>query len=104
MIEEARQIADYVIIDSPPLNEVVDALPLARSADDVLIVVRLGKSRLQRIAELGELLAENGIRPTGFAVVGVPKPSRSGYHYYQSSQTWDGQPDRSVFGSGTRTG
>ena len=105
MIEEARQMADYVIIDSPPLNEVVDALPLARSADDVVIVVRLGKTRLQRIAQLGELLAENGIRPTGFVVVGVPKPSRSGYHYYQSSQTWDGQPaDRSLYGTGTRTG
>ena len=29
MIEEARHLADYVIIDSPPLTEVVDALPLA---------------------------------------------------------------------------
>ena len=74
LIEDARALADYVIIDSPPLNEVVDAMPLARLADDVLIVVRLGKTRLQRISELGELLAENGVRPVGFAVVGVPRP------------------------------
>jgi capsular exopolysaccharide synthesis family protein len=82
MIEDARELADYVIIDSPPLNEVVDALPLAREADDVLIVTRLGSSRLDKITQLGELLAENGIRPAGFAVVGVPRPSRSEYHYY----------------------
>ncbi|HWB69310.1 MAG TPA: AAA family ATPase [Solirubrobacterales bacterium] len=85
LIHDARQMADYVVIDSPPLNEVVDALPLARYADDVLIVVRLGATRLQKLAQLGELLAENGIRPTGFVVVGTPKPSRSEYHYHADS-------------------
>jgi capsular exopolysaccharide synthesis family protein len=86
MIDDARSLADYVIVDSPPLNEVVDALPLARKADDTLIVVRLGKTRLDRIAQLGELLAENGIRPVGFAVVGVPRPNRSDYHYYMGGE------------------
>jgi succinoglycan biosynthesis transport protein ExoP len=89
MIEDARRLADYVIIDSPPLNEVVDALPLARQADDVLIVVRLGKTRMDKIAQLGELLGENGIRPAGFAVVGVPRPSRSEYHYYRDTPGGD---------------
>jgi polysaccharide biosynthesis transport protein len=96
MIEDARGLADYVIIDSPPLNEVVDAMPLARQADDVLIVVRLGKTRLQRIGQLGELLAENGVRPVGFAVVGVPRPGRGEYHYYQSGPTAAKKP-RSLF-------
>jgi capsular exopolysaccharide synthesis family protein len=100
MIVEARQLADYVVIDSPPLNEVVDALPLAREADDVLIVVRLGKSRMDRIAQLSELLAENGIRPAGFAVVGVSRPGKSAYRYYRSQQSLDGSRERSLFGSG----
>lgn len=82
LIREARQIADYVIIDSPPLTDVVDALPLARYVDDVLIVVRIGRTTLSKLQQLGELLAENGIRPAGFAVVGTPRPSRSDYHYY----------------------
>ena len=82
MIEEARQMADFVIVDSPPLNEVVDALPLARMADDVLIVVRLGTTRLDKLAVLGELLAENRVRPAGFAVIGTPRLRRSEYHYY----------------------
>src|SRR5690606_9691868 len=46
VLNEARRIADVVIIDSPPLNEVVDALPLAQHADSVLIVARLGVTRL----------------------------------------------------------
>jgi len=85
MVEEARQIADYVIIDSPPLNEVVDALPLAKLADSVLIVVKLGNTKLNKLGQLGELLAENEVRPAGFAVVGVPQPHRSEYHYYRTA-------------------
>jgi capsular exopolysaccharide synthesis family protein len=80
LIDEARELADWVIVDSPPLTEVVDALPLARLVDSVLIVTRIGSSRLSAIRRLGELLAENGIRPVGFAVVGVAKPASSGYY------------------------
>ena len=82
MIEDARRMADYVIVDSPPLNEVVDALPLARLADDVLVVVRLGATRLDKLRQLGELLAENDVRPAGFTVIGTPRPRNSEYHYY----------------------
>jgi capsular exopolysaccharide synthesis family protein len=92
LVDDARALADYVIIDSPPLNEVVDSLPLARRSDDVLIVVRLGSTRLDKIAQLGELLAENSIRPVGFAVVGVPRPTRGEYHYYAGGHGVDGSP------------
>jgi tyrosine-protein kinase len=81
MIEEARELADYVIIDSPPLNEVIDALPLVQFADSVLIVAKLGQARLDKLAQLGELLAENGVRPAGFAVVGIPQPRHDEYQY-----------------------
>ncbi len=86
LIEDAREIADYVIVDSPPLTDVVDALPLASYVDDVLLVVKLGKTTLSKLAQLGELLAENGIKPAGFTVVGTPRPSRSDYHYYGARQ------------------
>jgi succinoglycan biosynthesis transport protein ExoP len=100
LIDDARRMADYVIVDSPPLNQVVDALPLARKADDVLIVVRLGRSRLEKIVQLGELLAENGVRPIGFTVVGVPRPGRGGYRYYhRSSGSAPERVQRSLFKS-----
>jgi tyrosine-protein kinase len=99
MIDDAEAMADYVIIDSPPLNEVVDSMPLARRADEVLIVVRLGQSYLKKIEQLGELLAENGVTPTGFAVIGTPRPSRSGYHYYRG-----GEDERSLFGEHIEAG
>jgi capsular exopolysaccharide synthesis family protein len=82
LVDEARSRADFVIIDSSPLSEVIDALPLAAAVDHVLVVVRLGKTRIGQLTELGELMVENDIRPAGFAVVGAPRPSRADYHQY----------------------
>jgi polysaccharide biosynthesis transport protein len=81
LVEEAKGLADYVIIDSPPLTAVVDTLPLAREADHVLVVTRLGVTRLDRLRELGELLASNEIEPLGFAVLGTPHPDAGAYYY-----------------------
>ena len=86
LIDDAREIADYVIVDSPPLTDVIDALPLASYVDDVLLVVKIGKTTLSKLAQLGELLAENGIKPAGFTVVGTPRPTRSDYHYYNARE------------------
>ena len=98
MIQDARRMADFVIVDSAPLNEVVDALPLAEQADEVLIVVRLGITRLDKLSQLAELLAENGVRPVGFAVIGTPRPKRSQYHYYAEAdgESQNGQKQRQL--------
>ena len=70
MIEDAGRLANYVVIDSPPLTAVVDALPLAKMASEVLVVARIGASKLNRLAELRNLLAEQGTYPTGVILVG----------------------------------
>ena len=92
LVEDARRLADYVVIDSPPLTEVIDALPLAKAVDDVLVVVRVGRTRLDRVTRLGELLAESGIRPAGFAVVGTSRPGRGDYSYYAEGRGSNGRP------------
>jgi capsular exopolysaccharide synthesis family protein len=83
LLERAHRFADYVIIDSPPLTDVVDALPLARRVDQVLIVARIGNTRLDKLTQLGEQLAENRIRPPGIVLVGTPRPAARESHYYQ---------------------
>jgi capsular exopolysaccharide synthesis family protein len=105
MIQDARRMADFVIVDSAPLNEVVDALPLALQSDEVLIVVRLGITRLDKLSQLAELLAENGVQPVGFAVVGTPRPKRSQYHYYAEpdSDGQDGQRQRQLVSEARRS-
>ena len=91
LLTEAREAADYVIVDAPPLVDVIDALSLARMADAVLLVAHLGRTHLRRLKELGELLAGNGIRPAGIALLGVSRPDRSDY-YLGAPLSGDGQP------------
>ncbi|MGH2952422.1 MAG: AAA family ATPase [Solirubrobacterales bacterium] len=99
LVDEAKLLADYVVIDSPPLATVIDALPLARTVDDVLLVVRLGISRLNRIHELAELLTDTGIRPTGFAVIGVQRTREAYYGDYRRRPS----PERSAQPLATRS-
>ena len=80
LVTDAKRLADYVIVDSPPLSEVIDALPLAQQVDEVLVVVRLGRTQLTKLANLAELLARHDIDPVGFAVVGV-QAQGDGYYY-----------------------
>lgn len=89
LVRDAEALADFVVIDSPPLTEIIDALPLAQEATDVLIVVKLGRTRSGRVVQLGELLAQHGIRPAGIALVGVERPNRESYYYQAEPESRD---------------
>jgi Mrp family chromosome partitioning ATPase/capsular polysaccharide biosynthesis protein len=82
LLSEALEMAEYVIVDSPPLAEVIDALELARLVDDLLIVVRLAQTRVPRLLRLGELLARTDIIPVGIALIGVEPPKGFGSYAY----------------------
>jgi capsular exopolysaccharide synthesis family protein len=92
LLEDAKRLADYVVLDSPPLTQVIDAMPLARRVDDVVLVTRLGSSNLSQLAHLGDLLDQNGIKPAGFVVVGGPGPEESSY-YREAQRRRNAQSD-----------
>jgi receptor protein-tyrosine kinase len=70
LLAEARQLADYVVIDSPPLTSVIDALPVVNVVDAVVIVARLGITPLTRMARLRELLVAEGAPVAGVVLIG----------------------------------
>lgn len=85
VLEQLREYADVIIIDSPPLTEVGDALPLADVADMVLVAVRLGRSRRDKLDELRRALAQRGVSPAGFVVTTRRRNRKPTYGYgYQS--------------------
>ena len=92
LVRQAEAMADYVVIDSPPLTEITDALPLAQEVEDVLVIVRLGKSKLTKLQQLGELFAVNDIKPSGIAVVGVENLGRDSYYYRASEYDESDRP------------
>jgi tyrosine-protein kinase len=69
LIADLLREADALIIDAPPLSESAQALMLARSANGVIIVARLGETRLDELRELGELLASHGVQGAGIVLV-----------------------------------
>jgi Mrp family chromosome partitioning ATPase len=71
LLVQARDLADWVVVDSPPVNHAIDTLPMARMSDRVVLVVRLGHTKLPQLEELGELVAQHDIRPAGFVVIGT---------------------------------
>lgn len=74
-----------VIIDTAPLVPVSDTLPLAKSAQSVVLVCRIGKTPRGAISRALKLLEGNHSRVVGVVANGLPKTrSRGGYGYYYS--------------------
>jgi Mrp family chromosome partitioning ATPase len=78
LLLQAQRLADWVIVDSPPLNHVAETLALAQAVEDVIVVVRVGKTNRRDLTELAEMLAQQNIVPAGFVVLGGH--ARAGYY------------------------
>jgi Mrp family chromosome partitioning ATPase len=70
LVANARGLGHYVILDSPPLGQVGDALWLARAADAVLVVARPGRTSRAGLADLRARLERANRRPLGMLVQG----------------------------------
>jgi capsular exopolysaccharide synthesis family protein len=93
MFTDLKELADVIVVDSPPLTEVSDALALADAADAVLVAIRLGRTRRDKLAELRRMLAQRGIAPAGFIVTTRRRSRGSGY-YYQAQEPSRAGPRR----------
>ena len=71
LLDELKGEADVVVVDSSPLTEFADTFAFAEAADVVLVVVRLGHSRRDKLAELNRFLTQHRIIPSGFVVTGA---------------------------------
>ncbi len=78
-ILELNQMADYVLIDTPPLLPVSDALTLSRHADAVILTARLRSTTRGEMEEVRELITRAGIRTIGVVAEGVK--TKRGYYY-----------------------
>lgn len=65
LLDELNDVADVVVFDTPSPAEVADGLTLAAAVDTVLLVVRIGKTRRDALAQLSRTLAHQGIVPAG---------------------------------------
>jgi succinoglycan biosynthesis transport protein ExoP len=80
LIELVGEQVDRVIIDSPPISAVTDAVVLANQVDGVLLVVEAGKTRSGTVLQAKEQLERVGANLVGVVLNKVPI-GRDGYYY-----------------------
>ncbi len=99
MFLEAAAIYDYVIIDTPPVGLITDALLMMRHADATLFVVNTRFASKDHVTNAIEVLQVNPAKNTGFILNGV-RIKKSKYYY----NTNYGYGYRYAYGYGTGYG
>lgn len=78
--------ADLVILDSPPVLPVSDALSIARQVDGVIVTARAGRTSKQQLAQTVDSLRAVGADVLGVCLTGTKADSKPyGYGYGTSS-------------------
>jgi capsular exopolysaccharide synthesis family protein len=82
LLRKWTQEYDHVVIDTPPVFPVTDALLLASQADAVLLVVRSGVTRKKALLRMRDVLQRANANIVGVALNGVNMRLE---HYYAGS-------------------
>jgi len=105
VLRDAEDRYDLVVIDTPPMSVVSDAIPLIREVSGVIVVTRLGKSIRESVTELRKQLQHLDAPTLGVVVNGF-KAERGAYGYgygYAAYEPGDSpaevEPSRSNGGS-----
>jgi polysaccharide biosynthesis transport protein len=85
LLQEARASYDLVIVDTPPLTLIADAVPLVTKVDGVIVVSRIGKSSREAAQALRKQLSRLRAPVLGLVANGVRRSAattyRGGYNY-----------------------
>ena len=81
VMNKLRQIADVIIVDSPPIGLFPDSLAIARKVDEVLFVTRYGKVSRKVAKSLLENIKETGANVLGVVLNDLPQKKTPGYYY-----------------------
>lgn len=97
VFDELTELADVVVVDTPPVLAVTDATILAAKADGVILVNALGQTRRDAAMRSKQTLENVGARLLGVAVNKVRASSDSYFYYsrYYGTEAGDGVARRS---------
>ena len=83
LIESLREKYEYIIVDTPPLNPVIDSVALAPVCDGVLFVVKAEETERGAIIRAMEQLAYAKAKVLGFVFNGINIEANSSYSKYR---------------------
>lgn len=85
LLASAESLYDYVLIDSPPVLPVTDAVVLGERVRTLILVVRAARTKLQEVREAGRLLETAGVAVSGVVMNDVPRSGAYGYGGFAAS-------------------
>ncbi|MCS7287076.1 MAG: polysaccharide biosynthesis tyrosine autokinase [Anaerolineae bacterium] len=92
LILELRDMADIVILDSPPILACADTVFLGKHADGLLMVAEWGRTDRSAFVEAVERARQGGLRVLGAVLNRVKLPSKGYYYYYYYSDSSEKKP------------
>jgi protein-tyrosine kinase len=82
LIEKLRKKYDYILLDSPPVINVSDAIYISRLSDSILFVLSQNRTKRGLVKEAINLLKQNNCNILGIVINQVDiKKTRYGYGY-----------------------
>lgn len=81
LLSELETRFDYIVIDTPPLNVVVDAVPLIKLCNGVILVVRQSSSTYPELNKTIKNLEMIDAKILGIILNGMAAKSKGGYRY-----------------------
>ena len=81
-VQAAQELADIVIVDSPPLLLANDASDLALGVDATILLARSGWTRRSGVVASADLLRRLEASVIGIVIVGAEHGVRAGYYGY----------------------
>jgi succinoglycan biosynthesis transport protein ExoP len=91
-----REQFDHIVIDTPPVLSVTDAVLLSVDADAVVLVIRSGRTTKEALRRSRELLTQVNSRLMGVVVNAVDLQSPEAYYYYYGSHYGGGYYEESA--------
>ena len=85
LIDEARKKYDFVVIDTPPILLITDALVLMKHVDRALLVANVNRANARGMRQLEDLLEQNSISHVSMVLNGIV-PTR--WRYYASKYAY----------------
>lgn len=89
LIEDAREVYDYIIIDSPPLGSVIDSAVIATQCDGAIMVMTTGVVTVKEGIEVKQQLEKSGCKIMGVVLNDVygksTKYTKKHYKNYEYS-------------------
>lgn len=95
LIKRLKETYDEIIVDSPPVRLVSDAIVLAHDTDVTLYVIRQGLTQIAELSFLNELLQQEQLSNINIIFNGIQRIKYGyGYNYNQANYYGNGKSSR----------